>query len=225
MHGVQTARLGPDAGDNILARLGKQAVTRVLLKKAVPVMIARLGPRFPFASSRSSLTPIVQALVVEHNIGGIGNRDEYNALRNASVEAEGAFIAQLQATLQKNMGALSKSVRDLVAAFVEEETECTMINYVKEHVFGMPDGLPLMPKTHHVLAQCFRIPCPPLKGTLLCSLLCGRTFPPPLTSADSPGRARSWTLFESAASLSMNRITCLDNMSQPCQKSIAQFLG
>ena len=116
-------------------------------------------------------TPIVQTLVVEHNIGGINSRDDYIALRNASVEAEGTFIAQLQATLQKNMGALRKSVRDLVAAFVEEETECTMINYVKEHVFGMPDGLPLMPKTHHVLAKCFEHS---LKGTLLCFLLCGR---------------------------------------------------
>jgi hypothetical protein len=225
VHGVQAVRLGPDAGDNILARLGKQAVTRVLPKKAVPVMIARLCPRFPFASSRSLLTRIVQVLVVEHNIGGIGNRDEYNALRNASVEAEGAFIAQLQATLQKNIGALRKSVRDLVAAFVEEETECILISYVKEHVFSMEGRLPLVPKTHHILAKCFEIPCPPLKGTLLCSLLCGRTFPPPLTSADSPGRARTWTLFESAASLSMNRITCLDNMGQPCQKSIAHFLG
>ena len=163
MHSVQAARLGPDAGDNTLARLGKQAVTRMLLKKAVPVTITRLGPRFPFASSRSLLTPIVQTLVVDNNIGGIGNRDEYNALRNASVEAGGAFIAQLQAALQKNMGALRKSVRDLVAAFVEEETECTMINYVKEHVFGMPDGLPLVLKT---LAACFEIPCPSLKGTL-----------------------------------------------------------
>ena len=37
------------------------------------------------------------------------------------------------------MGALRKSVRDMVAEFVEENTECPMINYVKEHVFGIED--------------------------------------------------------------------------------------
>ena len=59
------------------------------------------------------------------------------------------------------MGALRKSVRDLVATFVEENTECSMINYVKDHVFGKEDGLPLVPKTNHILAACFDIPCPP----------------------------------------------------------------
>ena len=164
---MQAERIQADAGDNILARLGKQTVTRVILKKAVPVMVARLGPRFPAASSRSSLTPIVQTVVVEHNIAGIASREQYNALRNASPKAEGVFIANLQSTLQKNMGALRKSMRDLVAVFVEEDTFCPMINYVKEHVFGKVDRLPLVPRTHHALSACYEHPCPPLKGTLL----------------------------------------------------------
>ena len=164
---MQAERIQADASDNILARLGKQTVTRVLLKKAVPLMVARLGPRFPAASSRSLLTPIVQTVVVEQNIAGITSREEYIALRNASTEAEGVFISHLQGTLQKNMGALRKSVRDLVAEFVEEDTFCPMINYVKEHVFGKVDGLPLVPRTHHILAVCYEHPCPPLKGTLL----------------------------------------------------------
>jgi hypothetical protein len=129
---VQAERIRADAGDNILARLGKQTLTRVLLKKAVPVMVARLGPRCPSASSRSMLTPIVQTVVVQHNIAGIATREDYIALRNASSEAEGVFISNLQATLQKNMGAFRKTVRDIVAEFVEEDTECPMINYVKD---------------------------------------------------------------------------------------------
>ncbi len=114
---MQAERIRADASDNILARLGKQTVTRVLLKKAVPVMVARLGPRCPSASSRSMLTPIVQTVVVQHNIPGIAS-EEYIALRNASCKVEGVFISNLQATLQKNMGALRKSVRDMVAEFV-----------------------------------------------------------------------------------------------------------
>ncbi len=102
---MQAERIRADASDNILARLGKQTVARVLLKKAVPVMVARLGPRCPSAYSRSMLTPIVQTVVVRDNIAGIASREEYIALRNASSEAEGVFISNLQATLQKNMGA------------------------------------------------------------------------------------------------------------------------
>ncbi len=105
---MQAERIRADASDNILAWLGKQTVTRVLLMKAVPVMVARLGPRCPSASSRSMLTPIVQTVVVQHNIAGIASRDEYIALRNASSEAEGVFISNLQATLQKNMGCLAQ---------------------------------------------------------------------------------------------------------------------
>ncbi len=104
LYGVQAERIHADAGDNILALLSKQTVTRVLLKKAVPVMVARLGPRCPSASSRSVLTPIVQTVVVEHNIAGIASREEYIALRDASSEAEGVFISNLQATLQEHGG-------------------------------------------------------------------------------------------------------------------------
>ncbi len=114
---MQAESILADASDNILARFGKQTVTRVLLKKAAPVMVARLGPRCPSASSHSKLTPIVQSVVVQHNIAGIASRKEYIAVRNASSEAEGVFISNLQVTLQKNMGALRKSVRDMVAEF------------------------------------------------------------------------------------------------------------
>ena len=164
---MQVERFRADAGDNLLERLGNQTVSRQLLKKAVPIMVSRLGPRFPSASCRSLLTPIIQTVVVEHNIAGIKSREEYIALRNACTDAEVVFTANLQATLQKNMGALRKSVRDLVAEFVEEFSTCPKINYVKDHVFGKAGGLPLVPRTHNILTACFQHPCPPLKGTLL----------------------------------------------------------
>ena len=132
---------------------------------------------------RPFLTPKIQTVIVEHNIAGIKSCDEYIDLRNASPEVEKVFTANLQATLflQKNMGALRKSVRDfkLVAEFVENHTVCPMINYVKENVFGRSGGLPLVPRTHHVLGTCFDHPCPPLKGTLLSFV---NEFPPTLTS-------------------------------------------
>ena len=159
-------------------------------------------------------------MVVEHKIGGISSREDYIELRNASTDAENVFFSKLQGSLQKNMGGLRLRMRNLVAEFVEEDTTCPMINYVKEHVFGVEGGMPLVPRGHHVLNACFEHPCPSMKGTLLSFV----KESPTLTLLRS-GKPRTWTFFESAESLSKGRITCLSNMSQPFQKSVGEFLG
>ena len=45
---------------------------------------------------RPFLTPIIQTVIVDHNIAGIKSCDEYIDLRNASPEAEKVFTANLQ---------------------------------------------------------------------------------------------------------------------------------
>jgi hypothetical protein len=44
---------------------------------AVPVMATRLGPSFPASYLRGFLYPIVQTVVVQHNIGGISCNYDY----------------------------------------------------------------------------------------------------------------------------------------------------
>ncbi len=106
-------------------------------------------------------------MVVERKIGGISSREEYLELHNASREAEPVFFSKLQGTLQKNLGALHKNVRDMVAKFFEADVTDPMIDFVKEHVFDREANIPRMPRHHNILATCFDHPCPSWKGTLL----------------------------------------------------------
>ena len=45
-------------------------------------MVARIGHNWDSAGEASRVAPIVQTMVVAHNIAGIEDYDEYDALRN-----------------------------------------------------------------------------------------------------------------------------------------------
>jgi hypothetical protein len=103
----------------MLEQFESQGIIRPLMKFAVQLLVSRLGPHFHTASNRASLYAMIETVVVERKIGGINSREEYLELRNATHEAESVFFSKLQGTLQKNLGALRKNVRDLVAKFFE----------------------------------------------------------------------------------------------------------
>jgi hypothetical protein len=159
---VQAERIRANVGDNM-----SQSITRPLMKFAVQLLVSRLGQHFHTAFNRASLSAIIETVVVERKIGGINSREEYLELRNASRKAESDFFSKLQGTLQKNLGALRKNVRDLVAKFFEADVSDPMIDFVKEHVFDRHPYMPLLTRHHNVLGRCFDYPCPSWKGTLL----------------------------------------------------------
>jgi hypothetical protein len=80
-------------------------------------MVSRLGIRFPCASLCPLLYPIVQSIFVERKIAAIESHTDYNDLRTASPEAEVYFLQKMQETLQKNLCAFRKEMRDLVVPF------------------------------------------------------------------------------------------------------------
>ena len=133
----------------------------------VQLLVSRLGPHFHYSSNKTSVSAIIETVVVERNIGGITSREDDIELRDASREAENVFLGKLQGTLQKNLTGLRKNVRDLVAKFFENDVDDPMIGFVKEHVFGRDPEFPLLAKNHHQLGRCFDLPCPSWKGTLL----------------------------------------------------------
>lgn len=174
---MQAEKIRAEVGDNLLERFKSQSHTRPLLKLAVPVLVSRLGPRFHAASSRPLMSPVLHTVIVENRLGGIDSNDQYLELCSASPQAEEVFFSKLQGTLQKNMGAFRKSMRDLVADFWEDDINDPEIDWVKQHVFGVEAGLPLMMKTHHHLAACFDVPCPSANGTLISFV--NESYPPP----------------------------------------------
>ena len=117
---VQIAKIHNAAGDNLFDRLGKnQTVSRMLLKEAVPWTVCRLGPRFPSASLRAMMYPIIQTVVVERNIAGIASHEEYDRLSRNFPDGEFALLQKIQETNQKNMTAFRHSMRNLVIPFVK----------------------------------------------------------------------------------------------------------
>jgi hypothetical protein len=164
---VQAERIRANVGDNMLERFKSQTVTRPLMKFAVQLLVSRLSLHFHTASNRASLSAIIETVVVERKIGGINSREEFLELRNASREAGSVFFSKLQRTLQKNLGALRKTVRDMVAKFFETNATDPMIDFVKEHVSDRHPDIPLLTRHHNILARCFDHPCPSWKGTLL----------------------------------------------------------
>ncbi len=67
---MQAAKILRAAGDNLYERLKGQSASRQILKHSVAVMESRLSIRFPCASLRPLLYPIIQSIVVERNIAG-----------------------------------------------------------------------------------------------------------------------------------------------------------
>ena len=85
------------SGENLFDRLGKsQAIIRQILRHAVVLMVLRLGPRFPSASFRGLLYPIIQQVVVERKIGGIDTHAEYERLRKNGVDADVALLQKFR---------------------------------------------------------------------------------------------------------------------------------
>ncbi len=156
------------AGDNLYERLKGQSASRQILKLSVPVMVSRLGIRFPCAPLRPLLYPIIQSIVVERNIAGIESHTDYNDLRTASPEAEVYLLQKMQETLQKNLGAFRNDMRDLVLPFFEDTANSSELTYVKYHVFDKAGGAPIMDvESHQFLRACFAHPSPFVKGSLL----------------------------------------------------------
>jgi hypothetical protein len=162
---VQIAKIRIAAGDNLFDRLGKnQTISRMILKEAVPWTVCRLGPRFPSASLRAMMYPIVQTVVVEHNIAGIASHEEYDRLRRNFPDGEFALLQKIQETNQKNMTAFRHSMRNLVIPFFKESLH-EKINHVKYSVFGVPGGSPLLHDDHPTYVACWALPRPAIEGT------------------------------------------------------------
>ena len=121
-------------------------------------MVARLGLHWTAASLRSHVTPIVQSMVVQHNIGGI-------ELHKVNVRMEFALLQQHQETNNKNAKAFRDRAREIVMEFFEDTADKDRrINHVKWKVFGTSGGAPIMTGEHPVMRACFAVGPPIVEG-------------------------------------------------------------
>jgi hypothetical protein len=166
--------------DNLFERLGKsQTISRQILSEGVPLMVSRLGMRFPYASLRGLLYPVVQEVVVARKIGGIQSHEEYNMLRKNGPEAEFTLLQKIQETTQKNTKNLRDNVRNRVINFFKDDTDCDKVNYVKFEVFGVGGCEFIMAENHHVFQAFNALPAPTFEGESTLARRARRPAPPP----------------------------------------------
>ena len=103
-------------------------------------MVSRLGQRFPAASLRGLLFPIVQTVVVEHQIAKLSSHEDYAEMRTASPDTEFALLQKMQETLQKNLSNFRKDMSAMILKFFQDDTLCSMQNHVKFETFGVVAG-------------------------------------------------------------------------------------
>ncbi len=80
-------------------------------------MVARIGHNWDAAANQSLIAPIVQTMVVVHNIAGIQDYDEYDALWDNRRAAEKPLLQGFQETNNRGTKAFRGRARDVIMPF------------------------------------------------------------------------------------------------------------
>ena len=146
--------------DKLMEVLGKkQGLMRKIQSMLVPRAIALLGLRFSSSVHRAHIGPIAQRIVVEGHIGGISTDEEYLKLKAANMKGDFHFLQHLQQTQYKTAKQHRDKMQELVAALFEK-TNDPMVAGLKQDVFDVPDGEPIVNADHEVMAQMMDLPGP-----------------------------------------------------------------
>ena len=126
-----------DSSENLHTRLSEQTFSCKITRTCVPLMVARLSLHWDAASQRVNVYPIVQSMVVLHEIGGIQSHDEFEELRRARPAAEFSIHQQNQETNNRGAKAFRDKARELTMNFFIDKGEDEKLVWVKEQAFGV----------------------------------------------------------------------------------------
>ena len=143
-------------------------------------MITRIGMRWWNASCATVAGSVVRNDVIKHNLGNFGSI--FDELHDALPKSLQALLLQLCIS----QGHAGKQHRDRVAegvASLFHQTADIQTNWVKETVFGVKDGAPILSDEHPFMQEVLKGPIP--KGALVPSLA---LMPGTLTPSDRPCR-------------------------------------
>ena len=140
-----------------------QSYVRDIQRELVPRAIAVSGYRWHNAVSRGEMTQILRYLTIRK--GGVyAHFDALNArsTKSNNVQALATKIAASHAHAASNH---REFVRVKVAKLFQSTPDDREINFVKEEVFGIPDGRPIIGPEHPVMVEMF---AQPIVGALCC---------------------------------------------------------
>jgi hypothetical protein len=177
----------------------------------VPQMLARHGFRWHNAHVNPALTNLVREAIIKNNVM---EPRLYDATR--SKDTEERILRHLRRSNAHAFAQHHLRVAQLVQTLFEE-TRDELVNKVKESVFGIPGGAPILPASHPIRTALDGVS----KGKSVFSLFC------PVLRLASPSRAGSYcylTLFEPTDCEARNVTTSLGEQTLPAQKAFGELL-
>jgi hypothetical protein len=134
-----------------------QHFSRDIQKSLVPRMIAAAGYRWHNAVSRDLMIQILRQVTIEK--GGVyvhWDALEARSQRKTNAQAVAITFNQSHAhATRKHRAAVSAAVFRLFVNTPDSVPENKILNFVKEEVFGISDGRPIIDKDHPVMVEMF----------------------------------------------------------------------
>jgi hypothetical protein len=182
----ETEAAAADARPNLHSKLGASgSFSRKITRTCVPLMVARIGHNWDAAAMQNLVAPIVQTMVVVHNIAGVQDYDEYDALQENRRAAERTLLQGFQETNNRGAKAFRDKARERIMPFFVkgDGTKQQDEKYVHAMLstFGFT-GSTVLHHLHHVghpvLLECMETP-PPTERSELTGLFRGVIFANP----------------------------------------------
>jgi len=129
-------------------------------------LVNLLGIRWSGSLCRGQVAPIVQHLVLRQGLGGIDSSDKYSACKNAALKSEFHFLQSIQQTQNKTAKQHRDKIREIVMDFFTATSD-KIINTIKQEVFDVADGAPIVGRDHPVMQAMMALPAP-VKNDVTC---------------------------------------------------------
>ena len=198
-----------------------QSYVRDIQKDLVPRAIAQSGYRWHNAAARNEMIQILRFLTIRK--GGVYVHWDALALRSQhlntnNVRALAGKIAASHAHAARGHQAyVSRMVSKLFQATPDDKKLC----FVKEEVFGITDGGPIIGVNHPAMVEMLALP--------ITGVLCCFSWHIVVESADHcaglAGNFQSKVLFENKGSEALGETTMLQTRMHPSQQKFIDLLG
>ena len=138
-----------------------QTYIRDLQKEVVPRMIAVAGYRWHNSVNRETLIQILQYLTIRR--GGVYTHWDTLQARSTRLNGAAVLANQFAKSHAHAAGSHQALVRTAVAKLFQDTPNDKKLNFVKEEVFGITDGRPIIGPDHPVVVEMM---AQPIVGTL-----------------------------------------------------------
>jgi len=210
---------------DVLAGHG-QTYVRDIQKDLVPRIIANSGYRWHNAAARNEMLQILRYLTIRK--GGIYMH--WDALAARSEDHRSNNVMALGRRVAASHAHAANNHRRYIARLVELLFNNTPDNkkmcFVKEEVFGITDGGPIIGADHPLMTEIFAIP---IAGALCRSSkfrgVLARCFESADRCAGLAGNFQSKVLFEKKESEVLGETNVLQNRMHPSQQKLFDLLG